>query len=128
MILGAIEKGLEMICFTDHFDKDNMDWGEEDIFDPEEYFSVLTPLQEKYRDRIHAPGPFMIIADLCPHAQRLLQVGYRHKAHLLCPHTGRHRFLAAPHYDLIELRADLQYEGGICPWRRNDYRSEVDII
>ncbi len=52
MILGAIEKGLEMICFTDHFDKDNMDWGEEDIFDPEEYFSVLTPLQEKYRDRI----------------------------------------------------------------------------
>ena len=52
MILGAIEKGLEMICFTDHFDKDNMDWGEEDIFDPEEYFSVLTPLQEKYRDQI----------------------------------------------------------------------------
>lgn len=52
MILGAIEKGLEMICFTDHFDKDNMDWGEEDIFDPEEYFSVLTPIQEKYRDRI----------------------------------------------------------------------------
>ena len=29
-----------------------MDWGEEDIFDPEEYFSVLTPLQEKYRDQI----------------------------------------------------------------------------
>ena len=35
MIQGAIEKGLEVICFTDHFDKDNMSWGLEDIFDPE---------------------------------------------------------------------------------------------
>ncbi len=52
MILGAIDKGLEMICFTDHYDKDNTDWGPEDIFDPEEYFRILVPLQEKYKDRI----------------------------------------------------------------------------
>ena len=52
MILGAIEKKLEMICFTDHFDKDNMAWGEEDIFDPEKYFCVLSPLSEKYKDQI----------------------------------------------------------------------------
>ncbi len=52
MILGAIEKGLECICFTDHYDKDNLSWGVEDIFDPEEYFRVLSPLREKYKDRI----------------------------------------------------------------------------
>ena len=32
MILGALEKGLEMICFTDNYDKDDMEWGEESIF------------------------------------------------------------------------------------------------
>lgn len=52
MILGAVDKGLEMICFTDHFDKDNRDWGAEDIFDPDEYFRALRPLQEKYREQI----------------------------------------------------------------------------
>ena len=52
MILAAMEKGLEMVCFTDHFDKDDMEWGEESIFDPEEYFRVLPSLQEKYRGRI----------------------------------------------------------------------------
>lgn len=52
MILGAIEKKLEIICFTDHFDKDNMAWGKEDIFDPEEYFRVLLPLRKKYKDQI----------------------------------------------------------------------------
>ena len=52
MVLGAIGKGLEIICFTDHYDKDEMEWGEESIFDPEEYFNVLRPLQEKYRGRI----------------------------------------------------------------------------
>ena len=52
MILGAIDKGLEMICFTDHYDKDNTDWGAEDIFDPKEYFRVFRPLQEKYREQI----------------------------------------------------------------------------
>lgn len=52
MVQGAIAKGLEMICFTDHFDKDNCAWGPEDIFDPEEYFRVMEPLREKYKDQI----------------------------------------------------------------------------
>lgn len=52
MVSGAIKKDLEMICFTDHFDKDNMAWGEEDIFDPQEYFQTLLPLQEKYRGQL----------------------------------------------------------------------------
>ena len=52
MIQGAIAKGLEVLCFTDHFDKDNMAWGPEDIFNPEEYFRVLPPLKEKYKDQI----------------------------------------------------------------------------
>ena len=47
MIQGAIEKGLEVICFTDHFDKDNMSWGLEDIFDPEAYFQAMIPLRGK---------------------------------------------------------------------------------
>ena len=41
MIRGAIGKGLEMICFTDHFDKDDMEWGEESHLDPEMYFRTL---------------------------------------------------------------------------------------
>ena len=41
MIEGAIGKGLEMICFTDHYDKDDVEWGPESIFDPQEYFRVL---------------------------------------------------------------------------------------
>jgi len=52
MIQGAIRKGLEIMCFTDHYDKDDMDWGQEDIFDVEEYFKVLVPLREKYRGQI----------------------------------------------------------------------------
>lgn len=52
MVQGAIEKGLEMICFTDHYDKDDMDWGEEDIFNPEEYFKKMLTVQKKYEDKI----------------------------------------------------------------------------
>ena len=52
MILGAIRKDLKAICFTDHFDKDDFAWGQEDVFDPEEYFRVLKPLREKYKDKI----------------------------------------------------------------------------
>ncbi len=52
MAEGAIRKGLEVICFTDHFDKDNMDWGAEDVFDPEKYFEKMVQVREKYRDRL----------------------------------------------------------------------------
>ena len=49
---NAIAKGLSVICFTDHYDKDNLDWGDEAIFDVESYFQKMIELQEEYRDRI----------------------------------------------------------------------------
>lgn len=52
MIRGAIEKGLKVICFTDHYDKDFMEWGKESIFEAKPYFETLLPLQEQYTDRI----------------------------------------------------------------------------
>lgn len=41
MILGAIAKGLQAVCFTDHHDKDDFAWGPEEVFEPEEYFKVM---------------------------------------------------------------------------------------
>ncbi len=52
MILGAIEKNLSAICFTDHYDKDDFAWGPEEIFVPEDYFKIMLPLQKKYADKI----------------------------------------------------------------------------
>ena len=52
MVESAIAKGLSVICFTDHYDKDNLDWGDEAIFDVESYFRKMIALQEEYRDRI----------------------------------------------------------------------------
>lgn len=52
MVEGAIAKGLEVICFTDHYDKDNFDWGSEEIFDEERYFKEMPLLKERYKDRI----------------------------------------------------------------------------
>lgn len=52
MIESAIAKGLSVICFTDHYDKDNLDWGDEAIFDVESYFQKMIELQEEYRDQI----------------------------------------------------------------------------
>lgn len=52
MIQEAIRRGLTMICFTDHYDKDYMEWGAESIFEPKEYFEMLLPLQEKYKEHI----------------------------------------------------------------------------
>ncbi len=59
MIQKALEKGLERICFTDHYDKDypfESTNGVLDesafIFDPEQYFKILCPLKEKYEGRI----------------------------------------------------------------------------
>ena len=49
MIQESIRRGLDVICFTDHYDKDYMGWGDESIFNPEEYFRTLRPLQEKYK-------------------------------------------------------------------------------
>lgn len=52
MIKGAAAKGLFAICFTDHYDKDNMEWGPEDIFEPDRYFEVMKPLREKYSGKV----------------------------------------------------------------------------
>lgn len=52
MVESAITKGLSVICFTDHYDKDNLDWGDEAIFDVESYFQKMKELQEEYRDQI----------------------------------------------------------------------------
>ena len=46
MVESAIAKGLSVICFTDHYDKDNLDWGDEAIFDVESYFQKMIDLQE----------------------------------------------------------------------------------
>ena len=50
MVESAIAKGLSVICFTDHYD--NLDWGDEAIFDVESYFQKMIELQEEYRDQI----------------------------------------------------------------------------
>ena len=52
MVESAIAKGLSVICFTDHYDKANLDWGDEAIFDVESYFQKMIELQEEYRDQI----------------------------------------------------------------------------
>lgn len=52
MIQGAIEKGLTAVCFTDHYDKDNTDWGAEDIFDSDLYFEKMLEVKERYKDKI----------------------------------------------------------------------------
>lgn len=52
MVKGAIDKGMECICITDHYDKDYCDGPELFVFDPEAYFEQLTKLQEKYRGKI----------------------------------------------------------------------------
>lgn len=52
MILASIEKNLDGICFTDHLDLDYP--GPVSFqFDPVEYFRVLKPLQEKYKEQIN---------------------------------------------------------------------------
>lgn len=54
MIEAAIQKGLKTIYFTDHYDKDDDQWGVgEQIFDVERYFKTMVKLQETYRDRIN---------------------------------------------------------------------------
>ena len=52
MAEAAIEKGLRTICFTDHFDKDDLEWGEEGIFDVDAYFKEMSALQKEYEGRL----------------------------------------------------------------------------
>lgn len=52
MVQEAIRKGLKRICITDHMDKDYSDEGTQFVFCPEQYFSVMKELQEKYSSQI----------------------------------------------------------------------------
>lgn len=52
MIQGAIEKGLQTICITDHMDIDFSDDPDEFTFDTKQYLDALKPLQEKYKSVI----------------------------------------------------------------------------
>ena len=49
----AVRKGLKTICFTDHFDKDDLEWGEEGIFDVDAYFAEMQKLQEEYAGKLN---------------------------------------------------------------------------
>lgn len=49
----AVRKGLKTICFTDHFDKDDLEWGEEGIFDMDAYFVEMQKLQEEYAGKLN---------------------------------------------------------------------------
>ena len=49
----AVRKGLKTICFTDHFDKDDLEWGEEGIFDVDAYFTEMQKLQEEYAGKLN---------------------------------------------------------------------------
>ena len=49
----AFGKGLKTICFTDHFDKDDLEWGEEGIFDVDAYFVEMQKLQEEYAGKLN---------------------------------------------------------------------------
>lgn len=57
MVEGAITKGLESICITDHYDADYPyyeDLGEDAfLFDPGEYIQTLRILQREYAEQIH---------------------------------------------------------------------------
>ncbi len=56
MVRGALEKGLQTICITDHMDRDYPfceELGENAfLFDVDEYFRKLRELQEKYAGQI----------------------------------------------------------------------------
>lgn len=49
----AVRKGLKTICFTDHFDKDDLEWGEEGIFYVDAYFVEMQKLQEEYAGKLN---------------------------------------------------------------------------
>lgn len=52
MIKGAINKGLECICITDHYDKDFVNGTDDFTFDPDEYFQYMFNMQEVYKSKI----------------------------------------------------------------------------
>ena len=75
----AASKGLSGICLTDHYEKDLFyERGYEDIFDPDDYFSALSPLRlEPGQAASHSKPAFLIgvelgwLPHLCSHLQWL---------------------------------------------------------
>ena len=61
----AVRKGLKTICFTDHFDKDDLEWGEDEILCTfEEPQRAITPGQAVVLyDGEYVLGGGTIIAD-----------------------------------------------------------------
>ena len=53
MIESAIDKGLQSICITDHYDKDYVNGTTDFTFDIEQYFKYYTELQRKYENKIN---------------------------------------------------------------------------
>ncbi len=49
-ILAAIQTGLDAVAFTDHIDR--VDGPLDNTFDFDDYFQTLSPLRERYKDRI----------------------------------------------------------------------------
>lgn len=100
MILGAISRGLEGICFTEHLDPDYPPTPDNQIFHLEldSYRDRLTSLKEKYRSRITVN--FGIEYGLQPHLtedfnSRLSQypfdfvIGSSHVVHGYDPYYGQ---------------------------------------
>lgn len=66
MIEASIQKGLKAICFTDHYDKDDDQWGEgEQIFDVDEYFTTM--IKAKGTISGSDRGPIGVELGLGPH-------------------------------------------------------------
>lgn len=52
MMDGAVQRGLEVLCVTDHHDKDYKPGSSAFLFDTERYFRVMRELREKYSGRL----------------------------------------------------------------------------
>lgn len=102
MIQGAVQKGLQTICITDHMDKDYDMEGTQFVFCPDKYFSVFRELQEKYRSQIEVR--IGVEMGLQPHLKTFIN-DYVNKysfdfvigsIHLICgkdPYSERESFL-----------------------------------
>ena len=63
MIKGAINKGLDSICFTEHMDLEFPEKYELSfVFAIDEYMNCITRLSEKYHDKINIKLLFLILS------------------------------------------------------------------
>ena len=58
MVLSAIQKGIQTLCFTEHYDEDSPFINDPEgerlrfVFDFDVYYEELQRMREKYKDRI----------------------------------------------------------------------------